>query len=136
MKLWEEYLTMYEDETTTETSHEHSLQFYKEHLDEMNAGSEVFNPTRYSEKDGHLSAIQKWMQLRREIGENAFDAEYQQNPKALQFALPITPKLVASRVSNLKELEIPSEGVQYICAASDLNLAKYITTVIMVFMRD
>ena len=135
MKLWDEYLDKYENETAQESGHEDSLQFYKGHFDEMNAGSEVFNPTRFSEKDGHISAIQKWMQLRREIGEAAFDAEYQQNPKSLQFVLPITPKLVASRISDLEEMQVPAEGVQYICAASDLNLSKYITTVIMAFTR-
>jgi hypothetical protein len=29
----------------------------------MDAGSEVFNPSRYSEKDGHISAIQKLLEL-------------------------------------------------------------------------
>lgn len=48
---------MYEDETTAETGHDASLDFYKQHFDEMNAGSQVFNPTRFSEKDGHISAI-------------------------------------------------------------------------------
>lgn len=136
MKLWEEYLEKYENETAQETSHSDSLRYYKEHFEEMNAGSEVFDPRRFSEKDGHISAIQKWMQLRREIGEAAFDAEYQQNPKSVQYALPITPKLVASRVSEFGELELPDEGLQYVCAASDLNLSKYITTVIMAFTRN
>ena len=63
-------------------------------------------------------------------------SEYQMSPMAMQFALPITPKLVASRVSNLKELEIPTEGVQYICAATDSNASKYLTSVIMVFRRN
>ena len=43
---------------------------------------------------------------------------------------------MASRVSSLKELEIPSEGVQYICAATDVNASKWLTSVIMVFMRN
>lgn len=29
----------------------------------MDEGSEVFNPMRYSEKDGHISAIQKLLEL-------------------------------------------------------------------------
>ena len=127
---------MWDEENVAETGHSGSLGFYKEHKDEMDSGSDVFNPTRYSEKDGHISAIQKLLEIQHSLGDSVFMSEYQMSPQQLQFALPITPKLVASRVSTLKELEIPTEGVQYICAASDLNLAKYITTVIMVFMRD
>lgn len=54
----------------------------------------------------------------------------------MQFALPITPTIVQSRKSELKELEIPFENVQWVCASSDLNLAKYITTTIVVFFNN
>lgn len=36
----------------------------------------------------------------------------------------------------MKELEIPFENVQWVCASSDLNLAKYITTTIVVFFNN
>lgn len=102
----------------------------------MDDGSEVFNPTRYSEKDGHISALQKLLEIRATVGESAWASEYQMNPVQLQAAIQITPEVVASRKSDLKELEIPDENVQWVCASSDLNLAKYITTTIVVFMRD
>ena len=57
-------------------------------------------------------------------------------PVSLKFALPITPELVASRKSTLRELQIPDENVQFVCAATDLNVSKYLTSVIMVFMRN
>lgn len=102
----------------------------------MDDGSEVFNPTRYSEKDGHISALQKLLEIRATVGESAWASEYQMNPVQLQAAIQITPEVVASRKSDLKELEIPDENVQWVCASSDLNLAKYITTTIVVFMND
>jgi len=111
MDLWEEYFKQYNEESVAETGHGGSLDFYRQHFDEMNEGAEVFNPSRYSEKDGHISMLQKLLEIKNQIGEQAWSAEYMMNPKAMQFALPITPKIVASRVSNLKELEIPSEGL-------------------------
>ena len=134
--LWDEYFKMWDDENVAETGHAGSLGFYKEHRAEMDEGAEVFNPTRFSETDGHISAIQKLLELQHTLGEAVFLSEYQMSPRAMQFALPITPKLVASRVSTLGELEVPQEGVQYICASTDINASKYLTTVIMVFMRN
>lgn len=57
MDLWKEYFKMFDAELVEDTDHKQSLDFYKKHFDEMNAGSEVFNPQRYSESDGHISAI-------------------------------------------------------------------------------
>ena len=58
------------------------------------------------------------------------------NPLQLQNQLNITPDIVLSRTSNLNELEIPKSNVQFVCASSDLNVSKWICTVVMVFMRD
>lgn len=134
--LWKEYFTMWDNENVTQVGHKESLDFYREHRTEMDEGSSVFNPTRYSEKDGHISAIQKLLELQHTLGDSVFMSEYQMSPQQLKFALPITPTLVASRISTLKELEIPEEGVQFICAATDVNASKYLTTVIMAFMNN
>ena len=72
MKLWEEYFTMWDNENVTESEHTQSLDFYRQHREEMDDGVKVFNPMRYSEKDGHLSAIQKLLELKHTIGEFAF----------------------------------------------------------------
>lgn len=135
-KLWNEYFNLWDEEQANGDKHTQSLQFYTEHQNDMDEGSEVFNPTRYSEKDGHISAIQKLMELKHTIGEAAFDSEYMMNPKALQFSLPINSSIVSSRKSTLRELEIPKENVVWVCASSDLNLSKYITTTIVVFLRN
>lgn len=57
MELWEEYLRQYNDEGVAGVGHAASLQFYRDNFDEMNEGSETFNPHRFSEKDGHLSML-------------------------------------------------------------------------------
>jgi len=48
---------MYDDESVAEQPHNRSLEFYKANRAKMDEGAEVFNPQRYSEKDGHISAI-------------------------------------------------------------------------------
>ena len=136
MALWKEYFDLFDTENVEERSHKESLEFYRSHFDEMNEGSEVFSPTRYSEKDGHLSAIQKLLELQHQIGEGPFESEFQMNPRQLEFALPITPTIVQSRKSKLGELTIPRENVQWVCASSDLNVSKFITTTIVVFFND
>ena len=57
MKLWERYFEMFDEENVEQKTHEESLDYYRCHFDDMNDGSEVFSPSRYSERDGHLSAI-------------------------------------------------------------------------------
>ena len=57
MTLWDEYFKLFQKEQVNSMTHDESLAFYKENFDKMNAGAEVFNPSRFSEKDGHISAI-------------------------------------------------------------------------------
>lgn len=57
MKLWDEYFRMWDGENVAGVSHEESLAFYDKNKAEMDDGVQVFNPTRYSEKDGHHSMI-------------------------------------------------------------------------------
>jgi hypothetical protein len=75
------------------------------------------------------------MQLRREIGEAAFDAEYQQAPKKLEFRLDITPKDVLLKITDHKWLVVP-EGYILVVASTDLNVSYGITTVIVAFKPD
>lgn len=80
-ELWEQYFKIYDAELTMdEVNHEKSLEFYRTNFDLMNEGSEVFNPKRFSIKDGHISMIQKLMELEHTIGKMAFQAEYQMKP--------------------------------------------------------
>ena len=138
--LWKEYFQLWDEECLQEDistdKHTGSLKFYKDHFAEMDEGAEVFNPQRYSEADGHISALQKLLEIQRTIGEAAFAAEYLQSPKEITTSLPITASIVNARVGDYSELEVPTENVRYVCASTDLNPSKYYTTVICVFMRD
>ena len=75
--LWKRYFQMFDQENVAATGHAGSLDFYRQNQTKMDAGCEVFNPGRFSQKDGHISAIQKLLELKHVIGENAFQAEYQ-----------------------------------------------------------
>ena len=48
---------MWQEENLAHSGHEQSLCFYKENQAKMDEGAEVFNPTRFSQKDGHISAL-------------------------------------------------------------------------------
>ena len=73
--LWGEYFKMFDAENVADKDHKESLEFYKEHKEEMDEGSQVFNPTRYKESDGHISALQALLEKRHMIGDAAFSAE-------------------------------------------------------------
>ena len=60
----------------------------------MLEGVDVFNPGMYSEQDGHISAIQKLLEIRHSIGEDAFSSEYQMKPQSVQLQLELPTKLV------------------------------------------
>lgn len=62
--LWKKYFELFDKELAQETSHKESLEFYKQNRAKMDEGSEVFNPSRYTASDGHISAIQKLLELK------------------------------------------------------------------------
>ena len=72
MELWKEYFRIYDAENAVESDHKKSLDFYKQNKEQMDEGAEVFNDTRFSTKDGHISAIQKLLEIQHVIGESAF----------------------------------------------------------------
>lgn len=55
--LWGRYFRIFDSECTDEKPHDGSLKFYRENREAMDKGSAVFNKKRYSEKDGHISAL-------------------------------------------------------------------------------
>lgn len=133
--LWGQYFKIYDKENVADLNHDESLNFYKEHRDEMDKGSEVFNPNRFKLSDGHISAIQSLLEKRHIIGDAAFQAEMQMSPKRYSVALDITPKVVVSKMNDYKQLEIP-DGYVFVAAASDLNVSYAITTTVTAFKTD
>lgn len=134
-ELWKQYFILYDSECIDQLPHTESLNFYKEHQQEMDLGADIFNPTRFSTSDGHISAIQKFMELKHAIGEEAFDAEYQMKPHRASYSLVVSPKYIKNKVTNTKVGEIP-DGHILTVASTDLNLSKYCTTTIWTFKRD
>lgn len=135
MDLWDRYFKIYDDELATEAPHDGSLAYYRENRDAMDLGAEVFNPTRFSEKDGHISAIQKLLEQRKAIGPAAFEAEFQMKPVKYSLALDVSPKDVANRL-NGSPMGTAPDGFTFTVASTDLNLSYAMTTVVVAFKRD
>lgn len=57
MEMWKRYFQLFDKESIQDLPHTESLEFYKSNKATMDEGSQVFNPLRYSERDGHISAI-------------------------------------------------------------------------------
>lgn len=133
--LWGQYFKIYDKENVADLDHSESLNFYKDNREEMDADSEVFNPNRFKESDGHISALQALLEKRHIIGDTAFSAEMQMKPKRYSVALDITPKVVVSRMNEFKRLEVP-DGFLFVAASSDLNVSYAITTSITAFKPD
>lgn len=70
--LWGQYFKLFDAESITGQGHAESLDFYRKRRAQMDEGAEVFNPYRFSEKDGHVSAIQKLLEIQHVIGNAAF----------------------------------------------------------------
>lgn len=123
--LWHEYFTIYDSETIAEKPHDESLEFYKKHFDEMNKGAEVFND-HFSKKDGHISALQKFLEKRHLIGEAAFQCEMQMTPIKAKFAVDVSPHVLSTKMNQYNEFEIPDD-YRYITYGIDLNVSYAIT---------
>lgn len=134
-ELWEQYFKMFDTENVQQTGHSQSLQFYKDNRAKMDEGAEVFNPNRYSEEDGHISGLQKMMEIRHVIGEAAFASEYQMQPQRYSFSLDLQPKTIVSRQTQNEPLEVP-DGHIFVAASTDLNLSYALTTSIVAFKPD
>ena len=134
--LWGEYLRMLDAEDNADKPHTDSLEFYKDHRAQMDAGAKVLYKNRYTEQDGHISALQRLIHDWREMGARAFAAEMQMQPVREQYAFDVTPKIILSRVrKGVPHLTIP-EGTVYVAAATDINPSYALTTTITCFDRS
>ena len=101
----------------------------------MDEGCEVFNPYRFSTKDGHISAIQKMMEIQHTIGNAAFQSEYQMSPVKHSYSIDITPAKVVAKITTDKLLEIP-DGHIFVAGSIDLNTSYAATALLMAFKPD
>lgn len=134
--LWGEYLRMLDAEDNADRPHDGSMCFYVEHRAQMDKGAKVLYENRFSEKDGHISALQRLVHDWREMGDRAFQAEMQMSPKKERFAFEINPRIVLSRVRRgVPHLTVP-DGFVFVAAATDINPSYALTTAIVAFDRD
>lgn len=134
--LWGQYLRMLDSEDNADKPHTDSLEFYRANRSKMDAGAKVLYANRYTEKDGHISALQRLIHDWREMGARAFASEMQMEPVREQYAFEITPKLILSRVrKGVPHLTVP-EGCVYVAAATDINPSYALTTTIVCYDRD
>lgn len=134
-ELWKQYFEIFDDENIEDKPHSDSLKFYKEHFEAMNQGVEVFQPERFSEEDGHISAIQKLYEIKHLIGEEAFNCEYQMTIKRKNAVINISPSILAKHQNELEELQIP-EGSVGVFGSVDINSSYGFTAVVCSFLRD
>lgn len=133
--LWAQYFKLFDAEQITGSNHHESLDFYKKHQAQMDEGCEVFNPYRFSAKDGHISAIQKMMEIQHTIGNAAFQSEYQMSPVKHSYSIDIAPSKVVAKISKDKLLEVP-DGHVFVAGAIDLNTSYAATALLMAFKPD
>lgn len=131
--LWAQYFDLFDDENAREVSHRGSLDFYRKHRKAMDEGAVVFNPKRFHRADGHISALQKFMDKLHEIGRAAFDAEYQNQPHRSESVVRVSVPLVLSRVRKGTKPGDTMPGTVYTVASTDINPGYCITTTILDF---
>lgn len=134
--LWQNYFRIRQDSISVgDPEHVAANQYYMAHRAEMDEGAEVLNPSAY-DKETELSALQHAMNLRFANGENSFQAEYQLMPARVNDAFKISAPLIASRVrQGAAQFWIPPETV-FTCAATDINPAHALSTVLVSFAKD
>ena len=133
--LWSQYFKLFDNENIDDIPHESSLKFYRENKAKMDEGAVLFQPDRFKESDGHISGLQALLEKRHLIGEAAFKAEMQMQPVKTDFALNITPSLVAAKVNSFDELVVP-DGYVFVAGAIDLNVSFGMTYALVAFKTD
>ena len=133
--LWQRYFDLYDSELADDKPHTASRAFYVENQEQLEAGAEVFNPTRFDPQT-HVSTIHYLMDQMRLIGRAAFDSEYQQEPKRPDFKLDVSPRdVLAKRLDGVPRCTIPP-GYVLTVASTDLNVSRWLTTVVCAFKPD
>ena len=109
-KLWEEYADIWAGDLRNNGTGKAATDFYGENRDAMDKGADVSWPARF--EDGELSAIQHAWNLKLRVGEEAFQAEYQNEPDDLAGQIrPITLTAddITAKVSGVPRGVVPTE---------------------------
>jgi hypothetical protein len=109
-KLWEEYADIWTGELRNDGDGSVAAEFYQSRRAEMDEGAKVGWPARFME--GEVSALQHAWNLRLRIGEEAFNAEYQNEPDDLTGMtdrITVTSDDITARVSKVARGIVPVE---------------------------
>lgn len=109
--LWEQYVDLKRAgmNPNTEVAESAATDFYVEHREEMDAGSEVSNPNAFNPRT-QLSTVQACYDIIAKVGEEAFETEYQNNPpRAAEIESDhLTAYEVSKRLSGADEFVVPA----------------------------
>ena len=109
-KLWEEYADIWAGDLRNNGTGQAATDFYGENREAMDKGADVSWPARF--EDGELSAIQHAWNLKLRVGEEAFNAEYQNEPDDLAGQIrPITLTAddLTAKVGGVPRGVVPTE---------------------------
>lgn len=112
--LWEKYRAIRAEGVRSGDEGKAGTDFYRAHRAAMDAGAEVAWPERRNPDE--LSALQHCMNLRYDRGEQAWGAEYQNEPvaKTVDAGEGLTADAIAARVNNRGRGEIPDEAAHLV----------------------
>ena len=106
-KLWDQYVAIRSEGLRVGDGGKEATEFYRQHQGEMDAGAAIAWPQRFNADE--LSGLQHAVNLRCDMGDEAFNAEYQNEPAATQEAdgAMLTPAQVAERFNGRQRGQVP-----------------------------
>jgi hypothetical protein len=121
--LWAEYVELRRNRAPDDPDARNAHRFYLERREAMDAGAVVSNPHRFDSRpleDGEpseVSALQACYNVIADRGQDAFDAEYQNNPKPVEGPIEsgLTPHRIMTQLSGYPRLVVPPKCVLLTC---------------------
>jgi hypothetical protein len=106
-KLWDQYRIVRDESLRQGRGGKDATEFYADHRAAMDEGARAAWAARYNEDE--LSAVQHAVNLRCDMGDEAFQAEYQNEPASKQEheAVMLTPQQVSERINGRPRGEVP-----------------------------
>ena len=109
-KLWEQYSDIWAGDLRNNGDGTAATEFYRENLEAMRAGSRVAWPARFESSE--LDALQHAVNLRLRVGEESFNAEYQNEPADVDSdtkPISVTADDLTAKVSKVVRGIVPAE---------------------------